>query len=68
MEVPRLGVESELELLAYTTNTAMPDPRCIGNLHPTYTTAHGNARSLAHLARPGIEPVFSWILVRFVNC
>ena len=26
MEVPRLGVEWELQLLAYTTATAMPDP------------------------------------------
>ena len=26
MEVPRLGVESELQLLAYATVTAMPDP------------------------------------------
>ena len=26
MEVPRLGVESELQLLAYTTTTAMWDP------------------------------------------
>ena len=26
MEVPRLRVESELELPAYTTATAMPDP------------------------------------------
>ena len=26
MEVPRLGIESELELPAYTTATAMPDP------------------------------------------
>ena len=26
MEVPRLGVESELQLLAYTTATAMPVP------------------------------------------
>ena len=33
MEVPRLGVESELQLTAYTTATAMPDPRCICNLH-----------------------------------
>ena len=31
----------------------------------TYTTAHGNARSLTHWARPGIEPVSSWMLVRF---
>ena len=27
MEFPRLGVESELQLQAYTTATAMPDPR-----------------------------------------
>ena len=26
MEVPRLGVESELQLLAYSTVTATPDP------------------------------------------
>ena len=26
MEVPRLRVEAELQLLAYTTVTAMPDP------------------------------------------
>ena len=26
MEVPRLGVESELQLLAYSIATAMPDP------------------------------------------
>ena len=34
----------------------------------TYITAHSNARSLTHWARPGIEPVSSWILVGFVNC
>ena len=33
MEVPRLGVESELQLLAYTTTTATPDPSCVCNLH-----------------------------------
>ena len=33
MEVPRLGIESELQLLAYTTATAMPGPSCICNLH-----------------------------------
>jgi len=27
MEVPRLGVELELQLLAYTIATAMQDPR-----------------------------------------
>ena len=34
----------------------------------TYTTAHGNTRSLTHWVRPGIEPVSSRILVRFINC
>ena len=29
MEVPRLGVESELRPLAYTMATATPDPSCI---------------------------------------
>ena len=32
MEIPRLGVESELKLLAYTTATAMPDLRPIFDL------------------------------------
>ena len=33
MEVPRLGVESELLLLAYARATAMPDPSLICDLH-----------------------------------
>ena len=33
MEVPRLGVESELQLLAYATATATPDPSHVCNLH-----------------------------------
>ena len=33
----------------------------------TYTTAHGNAWSLTHWARPGIEPETSWFLVRFIT-
>jgi len=32
-EVPRLGVQSELQLLTYTTVTAMPDPNRICDLH-----------------------------------
>ena len=38
-EAPRLGVESEMQLLAYTTATAMQDPSCLCN---------SNARSLSH--------------------
>ena len=33
MEVPRLGIESELWLPAYTTATAMPDLSRIQDLH-----------------------------------
>ena len=32
----------------------------------TYTAAHGNAGSLIHGAKPGIESMSSWIWVRFV--
>ena len=33
MKFPRLGIESELQPLAYTTATATPDPSYICNLH-----------------------------------
>ena len=33
----------------------------------TYTTIHGNTRSLTHWARPGIEPMSSRILVTLVS-
>ena len=33
MEVPRLGVVSELQLPAYATATATRDPGCMCNLH-----------------------------------
>ena len=33
MEVPRLGVKLELQVLAYTTATAMPDLSCVCNSH-----------------------------------
>ena len=33
MEVPRLGVQSELQLPVYTTAIAMLDPSCIFDLH-----------------------------------
>ena len=51
MEVPRLGAESELQLPAYTTATAMQDP----SLMWTYTTPHCGKTSwevgiLAHIS------------------
>ena len=33
MEVPRLGVQLELQLPAYTTATATLDPSCVCDLH-----------------------------------
>ena len=47
----------------------MPEPQQCGirATSVTYTTAHGNARSLTHWARPWIEPATSWFLVRFVS-
>ena len=48
----------------------MPEPpqRQIPAASATYTTAHGNAGSLTHWARPGIEPASSRFLVGFINC
>ena len=64
MEVPRPGVELELQLPAYTTAT----PHRIPATSATYTTAHDNTRSLTHWARPGIQLSSSWILVGFITC
>ena len=61
MEVPRLGIESELQLPAYTTATAMLNLSCPT---PQLTATLG---SLTHSVRPGIEPTSSWILVGFGN-
>ena len=44
-----------------------PQQRGIWAASATYTTAHSNTGSLTQWARPGMEPVSSWILARFVN-
>ena len=62
MEVPRLGVESELQLPACAIATAMEGLSHVCDL----TIAHGNNGSLTHRARPGIEPSTSWLVVGFV--
>ena len=61
MEVPRLGVESELQLLTYATATQ----RGFWAMSAAYTIAHSDAGSLTHWARLGIKHTFSWILVSF---
>ena len=62
MEVPRLGVESELWLLAYATATALPDLSCTCDLHHSSR----QCRSLTHWVRPGIEPASLQIPVEFI--
>ena len=57
MEVPRLGVESELQLPADTTS----------DQSHVCTRAHGTTGSWTHWGGPGIEPASSWILVGFVS-
>ena len=61
LEVPRLGVESELQAPVYTTATAMLnrscDPHCSSQ----------QRRILNPRARPGIEHVSSRILVWVLN-
>ena len=59
MEVLRLGLESELQLTACATATAVE----IWATSATYAAAHSNARSLTHWPRAGIKPTSSWILV-----
>ena len=63
-EAHRISQESNWSCSCWPT----PQPQ-LGIWAPsaTYTTAHGNARSLTHWVRPGIEPASSWILVGFVS-
>ena len=61
MEVPRLGVEWELQLLAYATATAMQDLSHIGYLnHSSWQCQIPNPLNEAS------EPVSLWLLVGFV--
>ena len=54
MEVPSLGVQSELQLLTYATATATQDPSHAAT-SVTYATAHCNVGSLTHWVRSGIN-------------
>ena len=62
MEVLRLGVQPELQLLTYTTATATPDSRGVCNLH------HSSQQYwiLNPLRQAMIEPASLWILVGFL--
>ena len=57
-------VKSELHL----PPIPQPQQHQIRATSATYTSVHGNSRSLTYWARPGIKPTSSWILVRFLTC
>ena len=63
MEVPRLGVDSELQLPAYATATATQD---LSRVCLVYHSLQQH-QILNHWVRPRIEPAFSWIPVRFLT-
>ena len=48
MEIPRLGVKSELQLLVYTTVTAMWDPGRVCDLHHSSQQSWTEARYPTH--------------------
>ena len=60
MEVPALGVESELQLPDYTTATATWDPSHICDLR--------HRLQQCQILNPLREATSSWILVRFLTC
>ena len=62
MEVPGLGVKSELHLPAYATATATT-----GFELQLWATAWGNAESLTHWASPGMEAASSRKLSQVLN-
>ena len=63
MEVPRLGVKSELQLLAYATASAMQDPSGVCDLH--HSSWQRQIPDPLNEARN--QTRILWILVRFVS-
>ena len=59
MEVPRLGVKSELQVIAYTTVTLTPDPSWGCDLHHSWWQRP--------LSEARIQLETSWILLGFVT-
>ena len=64
MQIPRLGVKSELQLLAYNTATATPESSRICDLH--YSSYQ--RRILNPLSEARVELASSWIQVGFITC
>ena len=63
MEVPRLGVSSEIQLPVYARATATRDLSRVFDLHHSSR----QRQILNPRTRPGIESATSWLLVRFVS-
>ena len=61
------GSQARGQIRASHWPTPQPQQRQIRATSGTYTTAPGNTGSIIHWVRPGIKPVSSWILVRFVS-
>ena len=60
MEVPRRGVESELQLLAYTTVIATSDPSCISLRQRQILNLLGKARDQTR--------ILTDIMLSFTHC
>ena len=67
IESPRLGVTCGIWRFPGRWSTTQPQQRGIWAAFLTYTTANGNAGSMAHWARAGIEPASSWRVVGFAS-
>ena len=68
MKVPRLGVESGLQLLAYATATAMPDPSRVCDLHCSLQQRWilnplRGARGRTHILMDTSQVPFCWTTV-----
>ena len=67
MEVPRLGVESGLWPLAYTTATVTPDPSCVCDLHHSSRQCHilnplSEARDWTYILMDASQIRFRWAM------
>ena len=68
MEVPRLGVELELQLPAYVTAIAMPDSSHVYNLHHSSQQSSilkplGKAKDRTHILLDASQVRYHWATV-----
>ena len=65
MEIPRLGVEWEMQLLVYTTATATQDPSRVCDLH--HSSWQRQILNPLSWARDQTRNLMVWFPVRFVS-